>query len=121
MIKYGQSHGWAHLKEGVATVGITTYAQQELGEVVYLELPKIGQRLCIEDIAAVLESTKAATDIYAPLSGEVVEVNQQLVTHPNTVNTSAEKEGWLFKLKIDSLDEYHQLMSHDEYLRYLNI
>jgi glycine cleavage system H protein len=118
-MKYSQSHGWALLKGEYATVGITHFAQKELGEIVYVELPHVGESINAEDIAAVLESTKAATDIYSPLSGEIVEVNHALVHHPKKINLAAETDGWLFKLKLTTSEEYDKLMDQESYNKFV--
>lgn len=115
MMKFSQSHEWVKLNENIATVGISQYAQKELGHVVYVELPKIGTKIQAGQEAAVLESTKAATDIYSPLSGEVIEVNTHLEEVPDKINFSAENEGWLFKLKISQESEYKGLMDESTY------
>lgn len=114
-MKYTPSHEWIQLNGSIATVGITDHAQQELGEVVYIELPKKGGRVKQGDVIVVLESTKAAVDLYSPLSGEILEVNPSLKEFPDKVNTSPEKEGWLFKIKISNPKEYEQYMDAASY------
>jgi glycine cleavage system H protein len=108
-MKYTESHEWISLEGRVGIVGITRHAQGELGDVVYVELPKIGQHLQMGDVACVLESTKAAVDIYAPVSGKVISVNESLRNNPSLVNTAAEKEGWLFQVELSNLAEWEQL------------
>ena len=118
-MKYTESHEWIELETG--RVGISSYAQEELGEVVYVELPKVGQAVEAGEEVAVLESTKAASDIYAPVSGTIVSVNEKVVQDPSLLNSSPEDDGWLFcievseSIKLDSLldpDAYHQLLSN---------
>lgn len=116
-MKFSTSHEWVRLSGDIATIGISQYAQKELGSVVYVELPKVGAEIKAGQEAVVLESTKAATDIYSPLSGQVVEVNAHLEEVPNKINTSAENEGWLFKLKISNPSEYQALMDETAYRR----
>src|ERR1700722_6746787 len=97
-MKFTESHEWIEVANEIGTVGVTDYAQKELGDIVYVELPKIGKAVKAGEEAAVLESTKAAADVYCPVSGVIAEVNVELKTHAEYVNTSAEKKGWLFKV-----------------------
>lgn len=117
-MKYTDSHEWFNKETG--QVGISHHAQDELGEVVYIELPLVGQHVEAGEEVAVLESTKAAADIYAPVSGKIVAVNDKVKETPSLLNTSPEEEGWLFEIEardlsqLDSLldsDAYHQLLS----------
>ena len=115
MKKYTETHEWLEFdKESVVTIGITDAAQKELGEIVFVELPKPGSKVKIDDEVAVLESTKAATDLYAPLSGEVTEINEKLLAEPSLINSSAEKQGWLYKLRLSQPAEIEKLISTDE-------
>lgn len=114
-MKYTESHEWVSLEEGVATVGISSFAQRELGDVVYVELPKIGTQLTKGKEAAVLESTKAAADVYAPLSGEVVAINEKLKEESSLINHSPEKEGWIFRMKPSNLNELNELIDQNSY------
>lgn len=115
-MKFTESHEWIIVEDGIATVGITNHAQKELGEVVYVELPSVGKHVAVGQEVAVLESTKAAADIYAPVSGEVVSINQKLVDFVHHVNSSAESEGWLFKLKLSRPEELDNLLDQEQYL-----
>lgn len=115
MLKYSDTHEWVDLKDGIATIGVTDYAQKELGDIVYVELPKVGKAVKAGEEAAVLESTKAAADVYSPLSGTIVEVNQQLTTASELVNCSPESQGWLFKLKPADLKELDGLLDEKAY------
>lgn len=115
-MRFTDSHEWVRVEKGIGTVGITDHAQKELGEVVFIELPSVGKRIKAGDEAAVLESTKAAADIYSPVSGEVVEINQKLGDFIHHINSSAEEEGWLFKVKLSDLSEPEKLLNRDEYL-----
>src|SRR5512139_3424706 len=97
---YTSDHEWLDIDGDVATVGITDYAQQQLGDVVFVELPKVGRALKKAEAAAVVESVKAASDVYAPISGEVIEANEALAAEPALVNSDADGKAWFFKLKI---------------------
>ncbi len=116
-MKYTESHEWIKVENGVGTVGITHHAQEELGEVVYIELPSVGKKVNAGQEVAVLESTKAAADIYSPVSGEIVEINQRLHDFINDINHKAESEGWLFKVKLSSAAELDSLLNQDQYLK----
>lgn len=98
---YAKSHEWLRLHEGMATVGITDHAQSELSDVVYVELPKPGRKVAAGEVIATVESVKAASDIYAPVGGEVTEVNSTLTSDPGLVNREPYGQGWLFRLKPD--------------------
>jgi glycine cleavage system H protein len=99
--KYSKEHEWAKVDGDVALVGITNYAQDQLGDVVYVELPQVGDRIEQFKIFGVIESVKTASDLYAPLSGEVIEVNQSVVDEPSQVNDSPYESGWLIKIRAD--------------------
>jgi len=116
-LRYLSSHEWARLEDdGVTvTVGITDHAQDLLGDVVFVELPEVGAELDAGDEAAVVESVKAASDVYAPVSGEVVEVNEALEDSPELVNSDPYDDGWFFKVKASDLDELESLLSADDY------
>lgn len=115
-VKFLESHEWARMEDdGRVTVGISNHAQEALGELVYVELPTVGDHFNKGDAVAVVESVKAASDIYAPVSGEVVAVNEALEDSPETVNDSAFGEGWIFMLAADEASEMDALMSPDDY------
>ncbi len=116
---YSEDHEWVDIADGVATVGISTYAQEQLGDVVFVELPEVGKTLAKGDEAAVVESVKAASEIYSPASGEIVETNGALDDDPAKVNSGAETDGWLFKIKLSNPDELNGLMSSEEYAAYI--
>jgi glycine cleavage system H protein len=118
-MKFSQTHEWVHVEGEIATVGISEYAQKELGEVVYVELPKVGHSIVTGDEVAVLESTKAAVDVYTPLSGEITAINEELRSHPEWINKSAESKGWLYKLKLRDQNELDFLMSKPVYEAYI--
>lgn len=116
-MKFTESHEWIEVMNGsdVATVGVSNYAQNELGEIVYVELPTVGKSLQAGAEVAVLESTKAAADVYSPVSGQIVEVNKQLSTASDLVNKSPEKDGWIFKIKLANISELDKLMDETAY------
>ncbi len=115
--KYTKDHEWVLLENGVARIGITYFAQSELGEVVYVELPAIGKELHAGSPACVVESTKAASDVYAPISGKVVSVNQELNDQPNLLNSDPHSAAWIFELENISEVEVAKLMSAEEYAK----
>jgi len=117
--RYTKDHEWIRLDGDVAVVGITTYAQSQLGDVVFVDLPKVGTRVAKGDEAAVVESVKAASEVYAPASGEVVAVNDALEASPATVNEDAEGAGWFVKLRLADAKELDDLMSAHDYQLYL--
>jgi glycine cleavage system H protein len=116
---YTKDHEWIRLDGEAATVGITTYAQSQLGDVVFVELPEIGKAFAQGAEAAVVESVKAASEVYAPVSGEVVAVNDALADAPATVNEDAEGKGWFLKLKLADPAELDRLMTEQQYKDYL--
>ena len=115
MLKFTDEHEWLDLDGEVATVGITTHAAEQLGDVVFVQLPEVGTKLTKGDGAAVVESVKAASDVYAPLSGEVVEVNQTVVDDPASVNADPQGKAWFFKLKLDDVKDMDGLMDQAAY------
>jgi len=117
--RYTKDHEYARVEGDIATVGISEYAQEQLGDVVYVELPDIGRKFARGDDAAVVESVKAASEVYSPLSGEVVEVNSALADSPAQVNADAEGAGWIFKLRISKESEVGVLMTEADYKTYL--
>ena len=119
IVKYTKEHEWIRVEDGVGVVGITEYAQEQLGDIVYVELPEVGATMKQGAEAAVVESVKAASEIYAPVGGEVTEVNQNLADNPGTVNTDAMGEGWFFKMKIADTGEVDRLMDGVDYQEYV--
>ena len=118
-IRYTKDHEYIRIDGETGTVGITDYAQGQLGDVVFVELPEVGKALSKGGEAAVVESVKAASEVYAPVSGEVVEVNADLEATPGTVNEDAAGKGWFLKLKLNDAAELEGLMSEAEYQNYL--
>ncbi|KJE35635.1 glycine cleavage system protein H [Thalassospira sp. HJ] len=117
--KFSQEHEWIELEDGVATVGITDYAQQSLGDIVYVELPEVGKKLTKDGDAAVVESVKAASDVYAPLDGEIVEINEELDANPGLVNEAPEAEGWFFKMTLSDESQLDELMDEAAYKEFV--
>jgi len=115
LLRYTEEHEWLKLDGDVATVGITAHAATLLGDVVFVELPELGAKLAKGDGAAVVESVKAASDVYAPLAGDVVEVNQAIVDDPALVNADPEGKGWFFKLRLDDVKAMDGLMDESAY------
>jgi glycine cleavage system H protein len=118
-LRFTKDHEWVRLDGDVATVGITDYAQSQLGDVVYVELPEIGRRVAAGKEAAVVESVKAASEVYAPLSGEIVEINEALGEEPARVNSDALGGGWFFKLRLADASEVEGLMDEAAYRRFV--
>ncbi|GAB6051565.1 glycine cleavage system protein GcvH [Magnetospira thiophila] len=118
-VKFTKDHEWIRIEEDEGTVGITDYAQEQLGDVVFVELPKPGTTLETGDEAAVVESVKAASEIYAPISGDVLEVNEDLEGDPSLVNSSAMDGGWFFRMTIADETELEDLMDEEAYLGYV--
>lgn len=114
-MKYSESHEWVATEGEVGTIGISTFAQKELGEIVYVELPEVGKTIKKGDEVAVLESTKAAADVYTPVSGIIVATNEALLEEPNLINSSPEDAGWIFKLKLSNPREMDGLMDQATY------
>ena len=115
-LKYASSHEWVRVDdEGVATIGISDHAQSALGDIVFVELPELGATVNAKDEVAVVESVKAASDIYSPLSGEIVAVNEVLMDAPETVNSVPYDDGWFFKVKISDQAELDELMDAEAY------
>ncbi|WP_101512547.1 glycine cleavage system protein GcvH [Thermotoga sp. SG1] len=115
MKKYTRTHEWVEIEGKVATVGITNHAQEELGDVVYVDLPEVGKEVKKGDVVASIESVKAAADVYAPLSGKITEVNERLETEPELINKDAEGEGWIFKMEIADESELSDLLDEQAY------
>jgi glycine cleavage system H protein len=118
-LKYTDEHEWAKLEGEIAVIGITDYAQERLGDVVFVELPEIGTETEKGEAFCVVESVKAASDIYAPMSGEIAEINKNLEDHPELVNQSPYGEGWMVRIKVTDPAEIEDLMSSDRYRKYV--
>jgi len=114
-VYFTQDHEWLRVEAGIATVGITDHAQDQLGDLVFVDLPQVGSVLAQGEAIAVVESVKAASDVYAPLDGEVVEVNEALSSDPSLVNTAAQSDGWLWKMKLGNESQLTQLLDEAGY------
>ena len=114
-LKYSKEHEWVALEGQIATIGITDQAQDRLGEIVYVELPEVGKKISKDDPFGIIESVKAASDIYAPVSGTVVEVNEDLPESPQVINEDPYGDGWLIKVRISDASELDDLMGDKEY------
>ncbi len=117
-VKFSKEHEWIKVDDNIATIGITKHATEMLGDIVFVELPKKGSLVEKDGNAGVVESTKAASDVYTPISGEVVESNQSIVDDPSKINSDPENEGWFFKLKIKDKSEIDILMNKEEYEKF---
>ena len=116
--KFSKKHEWVSLEGDTATVGITKHATELLGDIVFAEMPDVGKTIEKEGQAAVVESTKAASDVYSPISGEITEGNKSIVDDPSSINTDPEGASWFFKLKIKNKGEFDSLMSKEEYEKF---
>jgi glycine cleavage system H protein len=117
--RYAKSHEYIHVEGDVGTIGITDYAQKELGDVVFVELPQVGTQLEVADEMGTIESVKAVSELFAPVSGEVVEVNESLADKPELVNTDPYGDGWMIKIKLTAPDEVDELMNAEDYDDYI--
>ncbi len=114
-LRYSKEHEWVATEDSVATIGITDHAQDQLGEIVYIELPSVGEKISKDDPFGVVESVKAVSDIYAPVSGTVVEVNEDLPESPEVINEDPYGDGWLVKVRVTDSAELDDLMDNEEY------
>ena len=117
--RYTKEHEWVHVESGVGAVGITDHAQQELGDIVYVDLPKVGSRVEKGKTLGSVESVKAVSDIYSPVSGEVVEINESLAQAPEKLNQDPHGAAWLVKLRVTAADEIQSLLSAADYQAYI--
>ena len=117
--RYAKSHEYVHVEAGIGTIGITDYAQKELGDVVFVELPQVGSQLEAGDELGSIESVKAVSELFAPVSGEVVEINEALAEKPELVNTDPYGDGWMIKIRMSDPTELDDLMSAEEYDEYI--
>ncbi len=118
-LKHSKEHEWVLVEDNVATVGITEHAQSELGDVVYVELPEVGDKVTKDDPLGSVESVKAVSDLYAPVRGTVTEVNDSLQDDPGTINEDSYEEGWMIKVRMSDKSELKDLMNATEYAKYL--
>lgn len=118
-LKYTEEHEWARIEDEVVVIGITDYAQEALGEIVFVELPSEGEELEIGDTFGGVESTKSVSDLFSPISGDVIEVNELLLDSPESINTDPYGEGWIIKISPSNTDELDELMEPSEYSEYV--
>lgn len=117
-VKFSEEHEWITVDGEVATIGITAFAQEQLGDVVFVELPEVGGQVSQGGDAGVVESVKAASEVFTPLSGEIIEVNEELESAPELVNSDPEGDGWFFKIRMDDASELDDLMDADAYKKF---
>ena len=118
-LKYSKEHEWVLVEHKIATIGITEYAQEELGDIVYVELPEVGEKLVKDDPFGAVESVKAVSDVFAPVSGTVLEVNDALPDSPEIINDDAYGDGWMVRVEMTDLDDLQDLMTAEEYGEYV--
>ncbi len=117
--KYTKDHEWVQIENNIATVGISNHAQESLGDIVFIDLPEIGKNVKAKEEICVIESVKAASDIYSPMDGEIIEINEALNDDASIINKDAENLGWIFKLKISNNDQINDLLSSEDYQNFL--
>ena len=118
-LKFLESHEWARIEDdGTVTVGISNHAQELLGDIVFVELPEVGGNIEMKASVAVVESVKAASDVYTPISGEVMEVNENLVSNPEIINSSPYNQGWFFKVKPQNINELNEMLDFEAYKKF---
>jgi glycine cleavage system H protein len=118
-LKYSKEHEWVLVEDQIATIGITEFAQEELGDIVYVELPEVGEKVVKDDPFGAVESVKAVSDIYAPVSGAVLEVNDSLPDNPETINDDPYGDGWMLKVEMTDMDDLKDLMNAEDYAEYV--
>lgn len=118
-LKYSKQHEWVLVEGNVATIGITDFAQDQLGDIVFVELPAVGDKVSKEDAFGVVESVKAVSDVYAPLTGKVLEINDDLPDNPEILNEDPYGDGWIIKIEMSDPDEIEDLLSSEEYEEYV--
>lgn len=116
---YTESNEWVEVKDNIARVGIDDYSQDEFGEIVYVDLPKVGQEYSKDDEVCVIESVKTASDIYSPLSGKILKANEELVNNPKLINESCYSDGWIFEIQIDNKEELNDLLKAEDYKKHV--
>ena len=114
-LKYTKEHEWISVDSDIATIGITNHAQEQLGDIVFVELPEVQSQISQDDTFGVVEAVKTVADLFAPVSGNVTEINTALEESPDLINSDPYGEGWIIKVAIDDLEEYNNLMSSDDY------
>lgn len=114
-LKYTKDHEWILLDGNIATIGITDFAQSELGDIVYVEVDSLNETLNKNDVFGTVEAVKTVSDLFLPMSGEIIEINDELNDKPESINESPYNQGWIIKIKVSNLDEYNELLGHSEY------
>ena len=114
-IKYTEDHEWGKLDNDILTIGITDFAQSELGDIIFVEFPELNTKVSVKDSIGTLEAVKTVADIYSPISGEIVELNDQLEDIPELINEDPYNKGWILKIKINDKNDYNSLLTNDEY------
>ena len=114
-IKYTEDHEWGKLENDILTIGITDFAQSELGDIIFVEFPELNTKVSVKDSIGTLEAVKTVADIYSPISGEIVELNNQLEDMPELINEDPYNKGWILKIKINDKNDYNSLLTNDEY------
>ena len=114
-LRYTEEHEWVRIEDGIAVIGITEYAQSELGDIVFVELPKVGAKFKQMDVFGTIEAVKAVSDLFAPVGGEVVGVNDELAKEPELINKESYGKGWMIKIKMSDSSEYDKLLSDTDY------
>ncbi len=118
-LKYSKEHEWVLVEGSTATIGITEFAQEELGDIVYVELPEVGEKIVKDDPFGAVESVKAVSDVYAPVSGSVLEINDVLPDNPETINDDPYGDGWMIRVELSDTDDLSDLMDAEEYAEYV--
>jgi glycine cleavage system H protein len=118
-IRFTKEHEWITIKEGLAVMGISDFAQRQIGDIVSIELPRVGSRFRYMETMAIIDSVKASSDIYCPVSGEVVEANEELLERPELVNESPYERGWIVKMKPSNMDDLDSLMTTEQYSKFI--
>ncbi len=118
-IRFTKEHEWIIIKEGLAVMGISDFAQRQIGDIVSIELPRVGSRFRYMETMAIIDSVKASSDIYCPVSGEVVDANEELLERPELVNESPYERGWIVKMKPSNMDDLDSLMTTEQYSKFI--
>ena len=117
--KYTKEHEWVVIDNNIATIGITDHAQGQLGDIVFVELPELESKISQDDTFGVVEAVKTVADLFAPVSGSIVEINNKLEESPDLINSDPYGSGWIIKVSVDSLEEYNNLLSSDDYMDFI--
>ena len=118
-LKYTKEHEWVTIDNNIATIGITDHAQGQLGDIVFVELPELESKISQDDTFGVVEAVKTVADLFAPVSGSIVEINNKLEESPDLINSDPYGSGWIIKVSVDSLEEYNNLLSSDDYMDFI--